>query len=256
MKNRKRQRSSNKTCNDAMDRLIQVSTTCGIVKKKLTCILHKTVFRSTPKLTFLFRVAMVHKAFLKFLKKRIMASSITSCLIYWGIRLLFRSYRLHIVSSSPEIPFSTKTTPGIFYFWHQDIIAGMYFFFATNSVGHCVVSPSNDGKLIGSLCTKLGFTVLYGSAFKNPTTLLKNCLNVLKAKGSLCLVGDGSRGPAKVLQPGISYLAAKTTTPLYFVSASASRSITSKKSWDNFRVPLPFSTITIRVEPQTPQQRE
>ena len=186
----------------------------------------------------------------KSLKKRFFASNLIAYLLYICIRILFASYRLRFVPSATVPSYSPQTSNGIFYFWHQDIISGMYFFFMTHSTGHCVVSPSSDGKIVGRICTQLGFTVLYGSAFKSPTTLLKNCLLALKNNGRLCLVGDGSRGPARVLQPGLPFLAEKTQTPIIFVSCTPSRSITNKKSWDNFRVPLPFSIVTISLERQ------
>lgn len=188
----------------------------------------------------------MYNSVFKKIKKPLFSSKYTAFIIYWCIRFLFLTYRLQINKTDCD----PRTNDGIFYFWHQDIFAGMFFFFKTKSQGHCVVSPSNDGKLIGNICTNLGFTVLFGSAFKNPTSLLRNCLKALKDSGRLCLIGDGSRGPAFQLQPGIPFLATKTNKPIYFIHCNITQYIENKRSWDRFRIPLPFSTITITIQEQ------
>jgi lysophospholipid acyltransferase (LPLAT)-like uncharacterized protein len=139
------------------------------------------------------------------------------------------------------------TNTGIFYFWHQQIIAGMTLFFKIKATGHCVVSPSADGKFVGYVCQRLGFSVLYGSSHKAAVSLVRQALQVLKVNRQLCLVGDGSRGPAFRVQQGVRYLAAKTQVPLIFVECSSSWHLTFTKSWDKFQLPLPFSKIRVHV---------
>ncbi|MCB9493280.1 MAG: DUF374 domain-containing protein [Epsilonproteobacteria bacterium] len=136
---------------------------------------------------------------------------------------------------------------GLFYFWHQHIASGMFFFWSMKARGHCVVSPSSDGKFAGFVCKKLGFDVLYGSAHKSSFSLVRNALQVLKKDKHLCLVGDGSRGPAFKLQKGVKYLAARTKVPLIYVECKPSAAYVFKKSWDQFKLPLPFSTIEVYV---------
>lgn len=188
--------------------------------------------------------------FIKFLFIKLKRNSISSALIkyflYGVLRVLFGTYRLKVIYANNNFNL-LKNTKGIFYFWHQQIIGGMFFFFKTKSTGTCIVSPSNDGKIAGFLCRKLGFDVLYGSSHKSSIKVLRKALTTLQGCGRLCLVGDGSRGPAFQLQPGVSYLATKATVPLVFVECSASHALTFSKSWDQFKIPLPFSTISIVV---------
>jgi lysophospholipid acyltransferase (LPLAT)-like uncharacterized protein len=127
----------------------------------------------------------------------------------------------------------------------------MFFFHALKSQGSCIVSPSADGKFAGFICNKLGFNVLYGSSFKQPITLIRQALAELKGRQRLCMVGDGSRGPAFQLQPGLSYFAEKMNLPLIFVECKQQRSITLTKSWDQFKIPLPFSIIQVTVHAPT-----
>lgn len=188
---------------------------------------------------------MIKKIF-KQIKKTHVINTAFHYLAYGIARLLISTYRVQI-TYAPGINKNLMANKGVFYFWHQQIIPGMTLFFKEKATGYCVVSPSGDGKIAGFICQKLGFTVLYGSSNKSPITLLRNSLKALEERNQLCIVGDGSRGPAFQLQPGIRYLAQKGNVPIIFVECSSSRHITLKKSWDQFQIPLPFSTITITI---------
>jgi lysophospholipid acyltransferase (LPLAT)-like uncharacterized protein len=172
--------------------------------------------------------------FLNFLSKN---------LLYCILRLLFMTYRLRVVASKNH----AQEVRGLYYFWHQHILCGMFFFFKSGLSGACVVSPSKDGQIAGFLCRKLGFHVLYGSAHKSSVAVVRQALSELQETGRLCLVGDGSRGPAYKLQRGAVYLAQKTQQPLVFVECNPQWAFTFKKSWDQFKLPLPFSKIFIVV---------
>lgn len=192
---------------------------------------------------------MLFKNLIIRLKKNQFFSQITKFAFYLFVRLLFVTYRIKVICDK-DIAIPIMKQKGIFYFWHQNIIAGMLFFFRMRSQGYCVVSPSNDGKYAGYLCEKLGFTVLYGSANKNPIQLLRQALGALQKKGQLCIVGDGSRGPAFQLQQGVKYMAAKTSVPLIFVDCDIKWALVFKKSWDQFKLPLPFTKIIVHVRNQ------
>jgi len=166
--------------------------------------------------------------------------------LYCVLKLLFSTYRLR-VSYGPGVKQPLSKQEGVFYFWHQQIIAGMFFFHTLKSQGACVVSSSGDGKIAGYLCQRLGFTVLYGSSFKGPVALVRSALDQLNGNRRLCMVGDGSRGPALVLQPGIMYLAEKVGVPVVFIDCKPQWAFTFTKSWDQFKLPLPFSIIQVTV---------
>lgn len=178
------------------------------------------------------------------LKKGNVLKRLARWVLYGFVRLLFSTYRLRVTYVGVQSEHDIK---GVVYFWHQQIIAGMYFFAKTKTFGSCVVSPSNDGRMVGFVCQKLGFNVLYGSHQKETIALVRNALGVLKTSGKLCLVGDGSRGPAFQLQKGIEFLATKAQVPLVYVECRSQWAITFKKSWDQFQIPLPFSKIFVTV---------
>lgn len=186
------------------------------------------------------------KVMIRILKKIRFIQCFFALIGYWLLRLLFSTYRLRVTYDGVSYE-QEMLPPGIFYFWHQSILSGMFFFFKTGQTGHCMVSASSDGQFVGKICERLGFTVLLGSTYKNPVAVTRQALKVLREHQRFCVVGDGSRGPAHVLQPGIEALAAKTGVPLVFVECSPNAAFTFKKSWDRFQVPYPFSTITIRL---------
>jgi lysophospholipid acyltransferase (LPLAT)-like uncharacterized protein len=188
--------------------------------------------------------------------KRVKNSSILSFLIknfiYSYLKLLFLTYRLEIQCDHKyEQPFNKNQ--GVFYFWHQNIIAATFFFFKNKSIGYCIISPSHDGKIMGFIAKKLGFKVLYGSGYKSSVKMVRQALDVLDANKKLCLVGDGSRGPAFKLQRGVIYFASKSKIPLVFIECKSEWAFTFNKSWDKFQVPLPFSKILVKIhEPVIP----
>ena len=180
------------------------------------------------------------------LKTNTIFSFLSKNVVYCLLRFLFATYRLRVVYAS-EVRQPLTKQEGVYYFWHQQIIAGMFFFHTLRSQGACIVSPSGDGKFAGYICQRLGFDVLYGSSFKSPIALVRNALDELQGKRRLCMVGDGSRGPALKLQPGLSYFAEKVGVPLIFVECKQQWSLTFTKSWDQFKIPLPFSIIQVTV---------
>jgi 3-deoxy-D-manno-octulosonic-acid transferase len=61
------------------------------------------------------------------------------------------------------------------------------------------------------------------------------------------LAADGSRGPARVVQKGVLYLARETQRPILPLAAANSRKITLN-TWDHFEVPLPLGRSTLLVD--------
>lgn len=182
---------------------------------------------------------------LKKIIKKIKNSSILNFIlkhcIYFYLRLLFITYRLRKTKEKANL------NKGVFYFWHQNIIAVMFFLFKNKYIGHYIISPSNDGKIIGFVAKKLGLKVIYGSAYKNALKSIRTSLDILDLNKRIVIIGDGSRGPAFELQRGVIYLAAKSELSLVFIDCKSEWTITFNKSWDKFKIPLPFSKIRVKV---------
>jgi Kdo2-lipid IVA 3' secondary acyltransferase len=181
------------------------------------------------------------KKVIKQIKNSHVLAAMASIIGYALLRLLFLTYRIRVKNS-------LSYTEGIFWTWHQDIVATTAFFSQASLSPYFIVSGSKDGRLAGSILERLGNKVLYGSAHKNPIAVTRQALTILQTNKQLFIVGDGSRGPAKQLQGGPIFLAQKANIPLIFINCEVSKKIVLKKTWDKFQIPLPFSTITISLE--------
>lgn len=186
------------------------------------------------------------KPITKIIKNSKHLTFLVKIVLYCIARFAIMTYRIDVVfDDDVQIPFSKNS--GVFYLWHQQIVAGLFFFYKFKNGQSCIVSSSKDGQFAGYVLEKLGFNIIYGSSFKNPILLTRQAIKVLNDGQQLCIVGDGSRGPAFELKQGIPFLARTAGVPLYFVECSSSYKIKFKKSWDQLEIPLPFSKIRIRV---------
>ena len=186
------------------------------------------------------------KTLIKKVKNSNILSFLINHIIYFYLKLIFSTYQLE---NKYDYNYSKiiNQNNGVFYFWHQNIIAAIFFFFKNKIIGHCIISPSRDGKIIAFIAKKFGFKIIYGSAYKDSIKLIRQSLDVLDVNKRIGIVGDGSRGPAFKLQRGIIYLATKSDLPLIFIEFKAEWAFTFNKSWDKFQIPLPFSKILVNV---------
>ena len=176
-------------------------------------------------------MSKIVKSIVKRFKNNIILNYISKNILYLYLRLLFKTYRIKVeFNTKTDLPF--RKWQGLFYFWHQNIIPAMFFFFKYKSIGHCIVSPSRDGQFAGYFAKKLGFKVLYGSAYKTSVKVARQSLDILDVNKRLCIVGDGSRGPAFKLQRGVIYLACKSKIPMVFIECKTEWAFTLKKSWE------------------------
>ncbi len=57
---------------------------------------------------------------------------------------------------------------------------------------------------------------------------------------------DGPRGPARVVQPGVAFLAGATGHPILPYHIESNRHWTLR-SWDRTQIPKPFSTVVLVI---------
>jgi len=192
---------------------------------------------------------MAIQKYLKRLKHNRILTRTIEYLAYGLVRLCFATYRIH-VTVDPALKTPLNSNEGVFYGWHQNIVGNAAMFLKQNFAFHLIVSPSKDGQSVGAVSEMLGLKVIYGSAYKQTTSLVRQSLKVLQNEKQLFVIGDGSRGPAKKLQPGIRYLAKKSNLPIIFFDCQVQHKITFNKTWDKFQLPLPFTKIFITVTKQ------
>ncbi len=128
-------------------------------------------------------------------------------------------------------------------FWHQNIIA----VFLAHLGEHYLVmaSASKDGELIAGALKRVGHHPVRGSSKRGGGQALELMIERMKKESlSSVLTVDGPRGPARKCKRGVIELARQTGALIQPIHARADRYWTFN-SWDKFRLPKPFSTITV-----------
>lgn len=139
-----------------------------------------------------------------------------------------------------EILEQTKGKPRIFCFWHENL-AMMPFAWKLDEPFYMLLSQHGDGKFIGEMLKSLGpFEAVYGSTNKGGMNAAREIIKLLKTGAAIGITPDGPRGPRRSISPGLFFLARHSDAIIIPVTYKISNSI-RLKSWDRFKLPLPFS---------------
>ena len=136
--------------------------------------------------------------------------------------------------------------PAIFSSWHCHLLCTLHYFRYFNSPlpGVLMASPSRDGEFIAEITRKWGYLVFSGSRQKGGVQSLQKMAVHLRQGRCAGLVADGSRGPARVAQKGVIFLAREGQAPILPLAVAHSRKITFN-TWDHFEFPLPLSRVAV-----------
>lgn len=137
--------------------------------------------------------------------------------------------------------------PAIYATWHCHLLAPLYFsrkYYLHQLTPVLMASPSRDGEFIAAVARHLDFLVFLGSRHKGGVKALQTIAGYLRQGHIAGVVADGSRGPARVAQKGLIFLAREAQAPIIPLAVAARRKITFN-TWDRFELPLPFSPLAI-----------
>lgn len=151
--------------------------------------------------------------------------------------LWIRSLRIRF--SAPE-----EYSPGVLGLWHQDLLASCAAFKDQNV--HVLISESADGEIFARTAQRLGYVVTRGSDSHGATNV-RHLLRTLRNNGFVGMALDGPHGPALEVKPGSLWLAESAKKPLWFIDVRYGRHF-CLNTWDKFIVPLPLTTIDIRIK--------
>lgn len=124
----------------------------------------------------------------------------------------------------------------LYAFWHEHMLVPACRYPIPDL--HVLISTHRDGQLITDIVHRLGLKTVRGSSTRGGTEALRQLIRLTR-ESHIVFTPDGPRGPRRVLQPGIVYLAARTGLPIVPVAFAYSRAWRAN-SWDRFAVPLPF----------------
>lgn len=157
------------------------------------------------------------------------------------VRLLSASLRFDQRSLGP-VPVDPLQSPEreqfIFALWHENFLIPIAKF--GNEGVAALVSRHADGQLLGSLVSATGMRVVQGSTSRGGVSAVRELLR--PGTGHVAVTPDGPRGPRRVVQPGVVYLASRTGMRIVPIGVGYHRPW-RMNSWDRFAVPRPFSQV-------------
>ena len=98
----------------------------------------------------------------------------------------------------------------------------------------------SDGDFTAGLFARLGVEATRGSTSRGSALAARGMLAAARAGRDLGITLDGTRGPAKVVQPGATWVARAAGCALLPVGFACSR-YRRLGSWDRMVIPLPFA---------------
>ncbi|MCG3174058.1 MAG: hypothetical protein GMKNLPBB_02278 [Myxococcota bacterium] len=110
-----------------------------------------------------------------------------------------------------------------------------------------LTSLSRDGALLAGVLRMQGLQVARGSSSRGGAAGLVTLLHQMSGGAGAALAVDGPRGPAEAVKPGVFALAEQTGRPIIPTGIAYSRAWRLRGAWDGFRIPSPFSRITVRL---------
>ena len=160
----------------------------------------------------------------------------------WALRLLAATLRLRREEKTVE-PLWAAGAPAIYVVWHARLLLLPYFYRGRGL--RALVSRSEDGSMISDIVRRFGFVTVRGSSSRGGAEGLRALARAIRESHSVVLVPDGPRGPREVLKAGVVALARLTGVRVVPVALGAS-SEWRARSWDEFRIPKPFSRCVVR----------
>jgi lysophospholipid acyltransferase (LPLAT)-like uncharacterized protein len=164
-----------------------------------------------------------------------------------ALRLWMRTLRYHYrplgEDTDPRRP--GLATRYIYAMWHEYLLLPVYIFARPDI--HVLISKHADGGLIAEVCRQLGVPVVRGSTSRGGTEAVRQLLRAGQDT-HLAMTPDGPRGPRRVVQPGLIYLASRVGLPIVPVGFGLDRPWRAN-SWDRFAVPRPWSRAACVTAP-------
>jgi lysophospholipid acyltransferase (LPLAT)-like uncharacterized protein len=163
---------------------------------------------------------------------------------YAIIRLIGPTLRFRI-STEDGGPPEAFIHPAVYPLWHNCMIPALYFY---RGRGVAVMSsPSFDAEYTGRILRRLGFTLVKGSSTRGAVRALLGMHRVIESGKTVTFTIDGPRGPRYVAKPGPVLLARNTGVPIVCFHIGLERPWIFRSTWDQMRVPRPFSRALLRL---------
>jgi lysophospholipid acyltransferase (LPLAT)-like uncharacterized protein len=160
------------------------------------------------------------------------------------LEVLCRTYRWKVEGAEHYQAVLDSGRQPILALWHGRILPGLHYF---RDRGIVVITSRNfDGEWIARILHRFGFGTARGSTSRGGARALVQLRRDLAAGRPAAFTVDGPRGPARVVQPGVAFLAGATGHPILPYHVESDRHWTLN-SWDRTQIPRPFSTVALVI---------
>jgi lysophospholipid acyltransferase (LPLAT)-like uncharacterized protein len=178
---------------------------------------------------------------------RRMQIPIIAAAVYSVIRLIGPTLRLEIVGIQHAAQMRDKDKAVIGAFWHRCIFPAVWIW---RGRGIVVMNTVNfDGQWTRKVIEWLGFGTAQGSSSRGGVAGLTAMAQKLAEGKHVAFTIDGPRGPRYVAKPGPVILTRRTGSPISVFHIASEYGYTFSKSWDHFRVPMPWSRVVMIFAP-------
>jgi lysophospholipid acyltransferase (LPLAT)-like uncharacterized protein len=133
----------------------------------------------------------------------------------------------------------------IYTFWHNRVFLATYFWRKRRIV--VMTSQSFDGEYIARFIQRFGYGAARGSSTRGAIGAIIEMTRLMRAGLPTAFTIDGPKGPRYVAKMGAVLLAKKTGNPILPFTITPRRFWESKKSWDWFQVPFPFTRARVDI---------
>lgn len=175
-----------------------------------------------------------------------MKMNILTSLIYYFMRLLDLTYRYEYIDENGQTGVLKRRPSQLVYaLWHQNVIAAVLAHFKLKEYFTMIVSESEDGEFAAQTCIKFGHSPVRGSSSKGGKRAMLEMIKNIQAGFSGAITVDGPRGPRFKVKFGIIEIARHAEIAIVPLCPYPSNYWFFKKSWDQFRIPKPFTKITV-----------
>jgi len=154
------------------------------------------------------------------------------------LHLTLRAYHSHRDREATEALFR-EAERVIFCFWHGRLLM-LPFSTPVRNVS-IMISQHRDGDFVSRFTERRGLQSIRGSATRGGLAAMKKMIGAHKRGQHLAITPDGPKGPRYLVKSGVIELAKLTGAPILPLTFGAfPRKVLD--SWDEFIIPLPFST--------------
>jgi lysophospholipid acyltransferase (LPLAT)-like uncharacterized protein len=208
----------------------------------------------------LWEIKAIFKLLLRKLAYSFFIQKLITIILYSYLLFVYKTSSKKFIGLEKIFTIIDLKKPIIFAFWHNRLM--MIPFFAIkvrkkfkNHNFMTLASKHGDGKFVGMVMEKFGLVSILGSTKDGRKSSrgidyssMRKIINNLKNYCSLGITPDGPRGPNQQINGELLNIARLTNSYVIAISYSSSNFKIIKKSWDKFKIPLPFSKLCFVVD--------